>query len=125
MIITLNNIDNIEIPSVKNNLERLKALINDLGEINSCNDSDYKICVEEMHTIYDEERVDPCPDYYGYFYISSNGRIIGEMMDIDLLDTIMLFFYDLTFKDKPDEIYNIADQFDFIVKLRNNDRSSS
>jgi len=44
------------------------------------------IALENEHTEYSPERTDPCPDYYGFFYIIKDGIPVGDAMSIDQLD---------------------------------------
>ena len=51
---------------------------------------------ENEHTEYSPERTDPCPDYYGSFYIMMNdiNQVIGDAMTIEQLDEALSLLYD-------------------------------
>lgn len=74
----------------------IKSLLVDLSEINSFSDKWLYIDWQDYHNEYSPERVDPCPDYYGYYTLrDKNNNMIGIEMDIDTLDTVLctLFNY--------------------------------
>lgn len=88
--------DNINyIPEKERSL--IKALLIDLSEINSFSNKQLYIDWQDYHNEYSPERVDPCPDYYGYYTLrdKNNNNMIGIEMDIDTLDTVLctLFNY--------------------------------
>ena len=94
MIITVDNINECDIQSVKDNKELLIALLSDLKEINNKTKNTYCIDVQEWHNEYSPERVDPCPDNYGYFSIIYNDEQLGDCMDINVLDNILFILYE-------------------------------
>ena len=69
----------------------LKCLLDDLEIINSQHNTNIELHQVEEHTEYSPERVDPCPDYYGmyYLYIPETKETIGDYMYIDDLNEIM------------------------------------
>lgn len=72
-------------------LELNNIIENNLGE-----DKCLHLHYQDWHDEYSEERVDPCPDYYGtYSLINDNGDRIGINMDIDTLDTVLCSLTDL------------------------------
>lgn len=78
----------------------LAALLNDLEEINSSEVSFFKnkilyINWQTYHNEYSPERVDPCPDYYGYYTLrdSFNDKVIGIEMTIEDLDMVLCTLY--------------------------------
>lgn len=92
MKITLENIE--QIPREERAL--LRALVVDLEELNSKSPVELCICWQDFHNNYSPERVDPCPDYYGYYTIrpmSNLSEVLGVEMDIRELDTAMCLLY--------------------------------
>lgn len=74
----------------------LAALLNDLEEINSSEVSSFisktlYIDWQDYHNEYSPERVDPCPDFYGYYTLrdSFNDKVIGIEMTINDLDMVL------------------------------------
>lgn len=76
----------------------LSALLDDVEEINKV--SDYKKSIyidwQDFHNEYSPERIDPCPDYYGYYSIRfcDSDSKIGEFMSIDVLDECLCLLYE-------------------------------
>ena len=75
-----------------------EALLIDLEELNQLledKNEDYRklyIDFENEHTQYSPERVDPCPDFYGFFSLrfeKNPYEIVGDYMTIEELDSIM------------------------------------
>ena len=69
----------------------LKCLLDDLETINLQHNINIELHQVEEHTEYSPERTDPCPDYYGmyYLYIPELNWMIGDYMYIDDLDNTM------------------------------------
>ena len=74
------------------------GLLIDVNELNDLLDKQgqsYRklyIDIETNHTEYSPERVDPCPDFYGYYRlypINDPYNSVGDIMDINELDTIL------------------------------------
>lgn len=94
MRVTEENIENIPIKEREQAL--LKALLIDLEEINSMQNSQLYIDWQEWHNEYNPERTDPCPDYYGMYTVRDNSNpneILGVEMNIDDLDTALCLLY--------------------------------
>ena len=77
----------------KNNTSNglLRSLLDDLEIINSQHNTNIELHQVDKHTEWSPERTDPCPDYYGmyYLYIPETKEIIGDYMYIDDLNEIM------------------------------------
>ena len=98
MKVTVDNIANIERISgydLENGKMILKALLDDIKELNDLlidkGESYRQIYIDYIneHTEYSPERVDPCPDYYGMFTLrfeKNPYEIIGDVMLLDELD---------------------------------------
>ena len=73
----------------------IKAHLNDLEEINEKSPLKLYIEMQDFHNEYSAERVDPCPDYYGYYLIRVEGTdaIIGEPMTLKELDNTLYIIY--------------------------------
>ena len=69
----------------------LRSLLDDLEIINLQNNIHIELHQVDKHTEYSPERTDPCPDYYGmyYLYIPETKETIGDCMCIDDLNEIM------------------------------------
>lgn len=69
----------------------LRSLLDDLEIINLQNNIHIELHQVDKHTEWSPERTDPCPDYYGmyYLYIPETGDTIGDYMYIDDLNEIM------------------------------------
>ncbi len=81
--------DNIEdLPIKDGNKLLLKALLKDVDEINNKSKKKIYIDWQDWHNEYSPERVDPCPDFYGFYTIrrESDDDLIGVEMTIDTLD---------------------------------------
>jgi len=75
-----------------NNIEKVKSLLDDLEELNYKFNTNLKLVLETEHTEYPPERVDPCPDYYGMYYIKrEDGDILGDYMTLDELDNVLFY----------------------------------
>ena len=88
------NVENYkEVP--KKERKRLYALLIDLEEINNLleklNMENRKLYID-YHDEYSEERVDPCPDYYGFYRLKFEDNqleTVGVEMNIDTLDIVL------------------------------------
>ena len=74
--------------------ELLDSLVNDIIMLNvmlkPMNVQIY-IGYQDQHTDYSPERTDPCPDYYGMFYIGvEDYGTIGSEMTLDELDSSLM-----------------------------------
>lgn len=69
----------------------LESLLDDLEIINSQNNIHVELHQVDKHTEWSPERTDPCPDYYGmyYLYIPETKEMLGDYMSIDDLNEIM------------------------------------
>lgn len=76
----------------------LNALLLDIAELNNelnnCNQSWKKVYIEyqDWHNKYSPERTDPCPDYYGYYFLifeDNESESCGTEMTINELDTVL------------------------------------
>lgn len=98
MKVTVDNIVNIERINgydLENGKMILKALLDDIKELNDLlidkGESYRQIYIDYIneHTEYSPERVDPCPDYYGMFTLrfeKNPYETIGDIMLLDELD---------------------------------------
>ena len=85
--------------SLQKGIEYLESLLEDIKDFNSIVEPNKRIFIDYYndHTEYSVERVDPCPDYYGYFTLRFENKPnekIGEEMDIFELDTVICSLYD-------------------------------
>lgn len=79
----------------------LESLLDEVFEINNMltlihgNKANLiSIAWENEHTEYSPERVDPCPDEYGFFYIIRDNTSVGDAMSIDQLDESLALISD-------------------------------
>ena len=98
MKVTEENIKNLPIKDNEKCL--LKALLEDLHFINDyLIDRDKEpifINFQDFHNQYSPERVDPCPDYYGMYTLTSDslaGKILGVEMTLSDLDDTLCMLY--------------------------------
>ena len=97
------NIENYtQVP--KKERKRLYALLIDVDEANNLleklnlENRKFYIDWQDYHNEYSSERVDPCPDYYGYYRLKfENNQLenIGLEMNIDTLDTVLCSIIEL------------------------------
>lgn len=100
MIVTENNIKDIPISDKDKSL--LNALLQDLEEINhNLPLHTFDICIDwiDKHTEYSPERVDPCPDYYGMYRVWKGDDYIGDIMDLDTLDSALCLLHNFVIED--------------------------
>lgn len=85
-----------EVP--KKEHKKLYSLLIEIEELNGLLDKlnleNRKVFIDwqHYHNEYSEERVDPCPDYYGYYRIKfENNKLenVGLEMTLDELDTVL------------------------------------
>jgi len=87
-------IDNLEKINLlpKNERNIIHYLLEEINEINKevNNHRNYfynlNIDWQDYHDEYSPERVDPCPDYYGYYSLIEGNKVIGDKMTIEELD---------------------------------------
>lgn len=81
----------------------LKSLLDDLEIINSQHNTNIELHQVDKHTEWSSERTDPCPDYYGmyYLYIPETKETIGDYMYIDDLNETMYILSEFS-----DYLYN-------------------
>ena len=94
MIITKDKIDTLLISDYDKGL--LKALLNDLEEINHnlpLHSPNLELEWIDTHTKYSPERTDPCPDFYGMYRVWRGDDYIGVEMDLDTLDSALCLLY--------------------------------
>lgn len=85
----INNLDRLP-ESLLPIKSRLSALLKDLKEINRHTKRMIFIEYQDWHDEYSVERVEPCPDYYGYYRLKAENEIIGEEMTLDELDSALM-----------------------------------
>ena len=87
------------IPKKEQNL--LKSLLDDLDDINKYhNNNKLYIDWQDYHDEYSCERIDPCPDFYGYYRIKFEKQpyeSIGDVMTINELDSALCLLYSYNF----------------------------
>lgn len=95
------NFENIyHLPIEKEEKILLTSLLLDLKELNDklleVSVNSLYIDFQDFHNEYSPERIDPCPDYYGYYTLryEESCEIIGEEMTIYHLDSAMLLLHD-------------------------------
>ncbi len=81
-----------EVPEVEQNL--LLSLIWDLADFNRDNNDSLYIDWQDYHNDYSPERTDPCPDFYGWYRLRRDNDTLGEVMDIDQLDSVICVLSD-------------------------------
>ena len=81
----------------------LISLLDDLEIINSQHNTNIELHQVDKHTEWSPERTDPCPDYYGmyYLYIPETKETIGDYMYIDDLNETMYILSEFS-----DYLYN-------------------
>jgi hypothetical protein len=100
MIITEDKINTLPISDYDKGL--LKALLNDLAEINynlPLDSPNLELEWIDTHTEYSPERTDPCPDYYGMYRVWRGDDYIGVEMDLDTLDSALCLLYSFVIED--------------------------
>jgi hypothetical protein len=93
MKITKENVDKLNI--LDNDKRLLNALLLDIAEFNNELDnqnlSNKKLYIDyqDYHNEYSPERTDPCPDYFGYYFLrfeNNPNATCGVEMSLDELD---------------------------------------
>lgn len=89
----------------KEEQEHIFSLFVDLEELNKKTDKELYIDWQDWHNEYSSERVDPCPDYYGYYTLRFEHLpfdTIGGEMNIDELDNALFILISYEFLKKID-----------------------
>ena len=74
----------------------------DLQEINSFNKGVFTIHWQEYHDEYSPERTDPCPDFYGMYYIrKDNNRVMYLPVTFQEINEYLFFLWSIL-KDNED-----------------------
>ena len=83
-----------KVPRVEQRL--LAALLNDVEEINNNSTKSLYIDWQDYHNEYSPERIEPCPDFYGYYTLRNNfsNEKIGVEMTIGDLDMVLCTLYE-------------------------------
>ena len=100
MIVIEDKIDTLPISDYEKGL--LSALLQDLEEINHnlpLHSPNLELEWIDTHTEYSPERVDPCPDYYGYYRLWQGNKTLGIEMDLDTLDSALCLLYNFVIED--------------------------
>lgn len=81
----------------------------DLEEINSFNKGVFTLHWQDYHDEYSSERTDPCPDFYGMYYIRKDGRrLMYSPVTLVEVDEYMFFLWNIL---NPEESpYKIKDE---------------
>lgn len=96
MKITKENVNELNIDDYSKHL--LNALLIDLIELNNELDkqnlSNKKLYIDyqDYHNEYSPERTDPCPDYFGYYFLrfeNNSNATCGAEMTLDELDNTL------------------------------------
>lgn len=83
---------------LNNGIVLLDVLLIDLNELNTelenKGEKYRKLYINyiDEHTEYSEERIDPCPDLYGYFtlnFIDNSYNTVGGVLQLNDLDTVI------------------------------------
>jgi hypothetical protein len=101
MIVTEDKISTLPISDYDKGL--LKALLIDLEEINHnlpLKASNINIDWIDVHNEYSPERVDPCPDYYGYYRLWQGNKTLGVEMDLETLDYALCLLHNFVIEDE-------------------------
>ena len=102
---SIKNIDYIEGYELNYGITLLRALLDDVDDLNNLlkdKDESYRqIYIDYIneHTEYSPERIDPCPDYRGMFTLrfeKNPYETIGTEMTIDELDIALLILINFT-----------------------------
>ena len=89
----LGNIDRLP-EKLQDKKELIKCLLEDLCVINRNTSKMIFIEYQDWHDEYSSERTDPCPDYYGCFWLKAENDTLGEPMTLDELDSALLLISD-------------------------------
>lgn len=102
---SIKNIDYIEGYELHNGIKLLKAILDDVNELNNLlkdKDESYRqiyIDYIDEHTEYSPERTDPCPDYRGMFTLrfeKNPYETIGTEMTLDDLNNALCTLINFT-----------------------------
>lgn len=68
----------------------------DLQEINSFNKGIFTLHWQDYHDEYSPERTDPCPDFYGMYYIrKNNNRVMYLPVTLQEVDEYLFFLWSI------------------------------
>lgn len=68
----------------------------ELEEINSFNKGVFTLHWQEYHDEYSPERTDPCPDFYGMYYIrKNNNRVMYLPVTLQEVDEYLFFLWSI------------------------------
>lgn len=68
----------------------------ELEEINSFNKGIFTLHWQEYHDEYSPERTDPCPDFYGMYYIrKNNNRVMYVPVTLQEIDEYLFFLWSI------------------------------
>lgn len=74
----------------------ISGLIDGLKDVNKYSDKKMYIDWQDYHDEYSPERVDPCPDYYGYYTLRFEGmeeETVGTVMTPNELDSAICILF--------------------------------
>ena len=97
MKLTRSNFEEI-VPKKEQSL--LSALFDDLDDVNKYTKEKLYIDWQEWHDEYSSERTDPCPDYYGFYFLRFEGMNednVGGPMSINELDSALCILFSYNF----------------------------
>lgn len=93
------------VPEKEHNI--LKSILDDLDFINKSKvySKDLYIEWQDYHNEWSPERVDPCPDYYGYYslYFEDSDFLVGVEMSLDELDSALCLLYNIVEHERKSE----------------------
>ena len=68
----------------------------DLEEINSFHKGVFTLHWQDYHDEYSPERTDPCPDFYGMYYIrKNNNRVMYVPVTLQEIDEYLFFLWSI------------------------------
>ena len=68
----------------------------ELEEINSFNKGIFTLHWQDYHDEYSPERTDPCPDFYGMYYIrKNNNRVMYVPVTLQEVDEYLFFLWSI------------------------------
>ena len=99
-MVTLDDVEKLPLTNREKGL--LETLIEDLEKINEKSEGrSLYIDRQDFHNEYSPERIDPCPDYYGYYTLrwKHNDEMVGVEMTIEDLDMVLCTLYNYIIDD--------------------------
>ena len=104
MKVTRENVDTLPIPEeekllMKSNIEDILEINDTVANVLKLNKTFY-IEWQDWHDEYSPERVDPCPDFYGYYFIKCEecpGENVGIPMNEQELEVAILTLFDFLY----------------------------